>query len=79
MAENAEGQTPSTEDLYDWATSAAGVDGGNHPVVADSGWGVDNRFEADGGIPTLTLLGPGAEVLIADGYVTGADIEAALP
>ena len=40
---------------------------------------MSNRFEADGGIPTLSLLKPGAEVVIADGMVSESDIEAALP
>lgn len=38
-----------------------------------------NRFEEDFAIPTLSLLKPGAEVVIADGMVSESDIEAALP
>jgi hypothetical protein len=75
MAENSEGTTPSTEDLGDWA----GQYGLTTPVLADEGWSVNNRFEADGGIPTMTLLAPGAEVILADEWVTEADIEAVLP
>jgi hypothetical protein len=52
-----------------------------HPVVADSGFGVTTRF-VDGssiGLPSLSLLGPGAEVLIRNSWVSASDIESALP
>jgi hypothetical protein len=75
LAENNESATPSKEDLQSWAEEYAVT----HPLVADENWAVSNRFEADGGIPTLSLLKPGAEVVIADGRVSESDIEAALP
>jgi hypothetical protein len=75
MAENAASTTPSTDDLNEWASEY----GLSTPVVADTNWGVNNRFEEDGGIPTTTLLGPGAEVIIRDGWVQDTDIEAVLP
>ena len=52
-----------------------------HPVVADPDFGVTTRF-VDGnsiGLPSLSLLGPGAEVLIRNSWVTASDIESALP
>ena len=78
MAENDEGSTPTEDELLDWADTHLG-DAPYHPVVADPGWGVGSRFEADGGIPSLTLLGPGAVVITADGWIDASDIEAALP
>jgi len=75
MAENNSGVTPSTDDLTTWATTY----GLTHPVVADANWGVGNQYEQDGGIPTLTLLAPGMEIVAVDAWVGDSDIEAVLP
>lgn len=64
LAENNSGGTPSADELADWADSA----GQTHPVVADSGWSVSNRFEQDYGIPSFTLLAPGMEVVAVDDW-----------
>ena len=38
-----------------------------------------NQGYASGGIPAISLLAPGAEAVIVNGYPTAADIEAVLP
>jgi len=50
-------------------------------VVADPGFGVTSRFAGGGsiGLPSKSLLGVGAEVLVADGQVGAAQIAGALP
>ena len=66
-------EVPDTADLQGWADNY----GLTSPVVADDA-GVGNRYEADGYIPSKTLLGPGAEVLVADGSISESTIEEAL-
>ena len=77
LAETRSEEVPEPEALMAWADSH----NQDFPVVADSGFGVSQRFVTGGTIylPTMTLLAPGAEVVIADGDVTTADIEAVLP
>jgi hypothetical protein len=75
LGENNSGSTPSASDLDGWA-STYGV---TFPTVADAGWNVTARYERDWGIPSFTLIGPGAEVIETDGWISDADIEAALP
>lgn len=74
IAEDNESNATDTADAKDWADTH----GLTFPVLADAGWTVGNRFELDNYIPTYSLLGPGLEVLIKDGSITDADIEAAL-
>ena len=57
-----------------------------HPVVADTDFNVVKRFippKPNGtieiGLPSFTLLAPGAVVKIANGFVSDSDIEAVLP
>lgn len=38
-----------------------------------------NRFEQDQGIPSMTLLGPGAEVIVVDSFSAESEIESVLP
>ena len=74
-AENNESQPPSQEDLQMWVDTY----GLTMPVVSDSGWAVNNRFEKDNGIPTQVLLAPGAKLVKVDQMITAEDIEAVLP
>lgn len=67
--------TPTEEDLASWADQY----GLTFPVVADEGWAIDNRFEQDGGIPTVTLLGPGMEVVAVDTWEAESLIDGVLP
>ena len=48
------------------------------PVLSDLGYEAQN-YERDGMIPSKTLLAPGGEIVIVDGEVGDADIEAVLP
>ena len=76
LGENIYGQSPSQSDLRAWA-EAYGL---NHPVVADPGFGVTARY-VDGGsiyLPSTTLLGGGAEVLVRDSALSDRDVEAAI-
>jgi hypothetical protein len=77
MGENNASVTPSTEELMSWADTY----GLSHPVVADPNWGVTTRFVTGSsiGLPAMHLLGPGAEVLIVNDWVSESDIVAALP
>lgn len=65
LGENLYGGPPGSSDLNQWSSSF----GLHHPVVAEPGWQVGDRFEVDGYIPTISLIGPGAVVLARDeGY-----------
>jgi hypothetical protein len=76
LAEDMESQSADQTDLQTWAEQF----GLTHPVLADTGWGIGNRFEQDFGIPSVTLLKPGLVVHSVDqASVTTADIEAILP
>lgn len=77
LGENQFGQPPSTQDLNVWA-NAFGIE---HPVVADPNWQVTVRFVNGStiGLPTMHLIGPGAEVLARDTYVTENMVISALP
>ncbi len=75
LASNNEGQTPSAEDLAEWADYY----GQTFPVVSDAGWQLENRFAEDGGIPTWSLLAPGAVVVARDDWGAEDMIEDNLP
>ena len=75
LAETNAGTAPTADELMDWASDY----GLTTPVLSDASWGVSNRYEEDGGIPTQTLLGPGMEIILVDEWVSDSDIEAALP
>lgn len=53
----------------------------NHPVVEDPGYGVAGRFVQGNtiGLPSMSLIAPGGEVLLANRFPSVQDIEAALP
>jgi len=75
ITETNDGVPPEQEDLEEWATEF----GQTFPVVSD----VDDvalRYTERGqlSLPSKTLIGRGAEILIADGDPTEADILAAL-
>jgi hypothetical protein len=74
IAENDVSATPSQDDLNEWVAQF----GLTHPVVADDGWVIGNRFEVDYGIPSMTLIAPGGEILFRDEYITATEIEEAL-
>jgi hypothetical protein len=48
--------------LVDWAQEF----GINHPVVLDSAAQEGKKYNPDGAIPSMTLLKPGAEIVILD-------------
>ena len=75
LAENSQQQTPSADELAQWADQS----GQTHPVVADAGWSVSNRFEKDYGIPTFSLLAPGMEVVAVDDWSSESMIPEVLP
>ena len=58
LFQNNESAVPTAEDLATWADTYSAT----FPILSDDS-GVGNRFELDGGIPTLTVIGPGAEVV----------------
>jgi len=80
LAENDSGSTPTTEELASWADDY----GISTPVVADDGWTITYRFATGSsiGLPTLHLIGPGAEVIAVDstseGWYAETEIESLL-
>ena len=46
----------------------------NHPVVADPTMAEGVKYNPDRIIPSMTLLGPGMEILIRDEVLTEPDI-----
>ena len=86
LTENYDQVPPSQEDLNTWADEY----GETFPVVSDGeryihSYGIKGIEEGGTGplgvrLPSHTLLGPGAEILIVDSHeVSAEDIEAALP
>jgi peroxiredoxin len=77
LGEDYGGRTPDQGDLQDWANSF-GID---HPVVADPGFSVASRFVTGGTLylPSTSLLGEGAVVLLRDRALSTNDIVSALP
>ncbi len=75
LAQNDASTTPSPEDLAGWA-DAYGL---TFPVLADENWGLESRFAQDSGIPSFTLLAPGAEVVATDDWGATSMIEDVLP
>lgn len=76
LAEDSGRNDPNASDLTSWVNMAGY---GATPVVADPGWKVSSRFEKDGYIPSVTLIGPGLQVLAVDSNVNEAAIQSALP
>jgi len=77
IGETNSGGPPSQADLKEWADRF----GLEHPVVEDPGYGVAGSFVQGTsiGLPTMTLLAPGGEILVADGFVTAQHVLQALP
>lgn len=77
LGEDFYGGAPGQGDLQAWA-DAFGLE---HPVVADGGWQVTGRFVSGGyiSLPTMHLLGPGAEVLARDTWVSFGMVQNNLP
>ncbi len=73
LGEDNYGQPPSEEVLVTWSQ------GHEYAVLADPNWAISSTGYVSGGIPAISLLAPGAEVVILDGYPGGGDIEAVLP
>ena len=75
MGENTSGGTPTPEDLQEWAATY----GITHPLVADAGWAYSSKYFT-GGIPSETLMAPGAVLKVIDGFgLEGPDFEEYLP
>ena len=50
------------------------------PVLADPGWVEASKFEADGYIPSQSLIGTGLEILKVDAqWISAGEFESALP
>jgi hypothetical protein len=75
LGENDSSVTPTQEELQGWADQY----GQTIPVVADAGWELENRFRADSGIPSFTLIAPGGEVIAADDWGAEGLIDSVLP
>ena len=75
LAENNSSSTPTAEELMGWADQY----GLTFPVVADAGWAIESRYAQDNGIPSFTLLAPGAEVVAADDFGAESMIPDYLP
>ncbi|MCO4747481.1 MAG: hypothetical protein KC912_21955 [Proteobacteria bacterium] len=77
LIENNSRQPPSLEELGLWA-STYGI---THPVVADNYGSVLFRY-VDGtsvGLPSKTIVEAGGAIVVRDGYVSSAIVEANLP
>jgi len=84
LVEAASGVPPVPDDLAVWADSEDYGQGQTFPVLADPGW-IENtctiaRFSIRDhpSLPSTTLLGPGAVVLMPDGEVHEQDLIDAL-
>ena len=76
ITENYLQEPPSQEDLNTWADEY----GQTFPVLSDAEPVALRYTERDSlSLPSISLFGPGAETLIADGNVSEDDIVAALP
>jgi len=77
LVENYDGEPPNQEELTEWADEY----GETFPVLSDVDQEVALRFarREQLSLPSHSLLAPNAVVLVADGEVESADIEAALP
>jgi len=76
ITENYQQEPPSQDDLNTWADEY----GQTFPVLSDAEPVALRYTQRDSlSLPSISLLGPGAELLIADGDVDEDDIVAALP
>ena len=76
LTENYDSEAPSRAELEEWAN----VYGQTFPVLADVDWTVTDRYSARGrpALPTMSLVGPGAELLVAVTQLTEEEVAAAL-
>lgn len=75
LGENEDSETPSAADLADFAEDHD-LSG---PVLADPSFQIGTHY-AQGGLPSFTLMGPGAALIKVDqSSLSSADIEGALP
>jgi len=76
ILENFEEEAPSTDELQTWADEYEQ----SFPVLSDAA-PVALRYTSRPtlSLPSMSLLGPGAEILIADGTISEDDIVDALP
>ena len=76
ITENYAEEAPDQDDLNTWADEY----GQTFPVLSDAEPVALRYTERDSlSLPSISLFGPGAEILIADGNVSEDDIVAALP
>ncbi len=76
ITENYQQEPPSQDDLNTWADEY----GQTFPVLSDAEPVALRYTERDSlSLPSISLLGPGAELLVADGDIDEDDIIAALP
>ena len=77
LGETMSGGTPTQGDLADWANNF----GINHPVVADTGFNVTFRFVQgySVGLPSMSLIEAGGEVLYANTWLGESQVQANLP
>jgi thiol-disulfide isomerase/thioredoxin len=73
LGETTSGEAITEADLVSWA------DGHSYAVVNDDGWPITNQGYASGGIPAMSLIAPGGEVISLNGGDPGGIIEANLP
>lgn len=73
QSENSVYETPSTDELMDWAETY----GLSTPVVAE-GSAIGDYVSGSYGIPYQVLLGPGMVILDNDGIVSESDIAASV-
>jgi len=76
ITETYEEEPPDQADLQTWANEYNET----FPVLSDGNEEIDRySIRGDVSLPSHTLIGPGAVVLIADGDITEEDIVNALP
>ncbi len=77
MVETVERDPPTVDDLNAWV-DAYGI---THLVVTDPEWEVVDRYSerVPTALPSLTLIAPGMEIIVAAGSVEEADVVAVLP
>ncbi len=76
LGENASGGPPSADDVAAWVDTFELT----HPVGTDRDWDIYRRFVGGPGVelPSMTLLGEGAEVLVVDEWITHDTVVEAL-
>ncbi|NCG20743.1 MAG: hypothetical protein GWP91_17175 [Rhodobacterales bacterium] len=77
IGENLQSESPSQADLVEWADSL----GLSHPVVADPGMATTFSFVEGNsvGLPSMTLIAAGGEILYADDWLGESEVSSNLP